>query len=331
MTKSIVLASDFDSLIPAGADRVTAHRIRKFEAWKRTSGAVGVVPDLVAYRDHLLAQHAPATVAAHLSTVRGAYRRILGDNGTRDALYQLVDGGSTADRKAQVDEVVTRFENALRPERAPVKQHTTQDAPDADGVRLTRPQAEAMLSAPGLDTIGGVRDTAIIALLLCTGIREAELCALDVEDLRQSYGGELALHIRSGKGDKARLIPYGALDWVLVLVDNWLAHAGITSGPVFRGVFKTGKLRAGRLSVRAVEYITARYPVVISGKLTPVRPHDLRRTYARRLYESGVNIQAIKNNLGHASQKTTETYIGVLSAEARRPPAVYTFDLSKLR
>jgi site-specific recombinase XerD len=167
--------------------------------------------------------------------------------------------------------------------------------------------------------------------MLCTGIREAELCSLDVPDLRQALGGALALHVREGKGCKERLIPYGELEWVLAIVDKWLEATGIGQGPVFRGLYKGGrKLRPGRLSVRAVEYIVGAYPVMVNGEMVSVKPHDLRRTYARRLYEAGFDLVAIQQNLGHADVKTTLGYIGELDAEQRKPPAIYSFDLKSL-
>ncbi|MCJ7625997.1 MAG: hypothetical protein MUO76_21095, partial [Anaerolineaceae bacterium] len=102
-----------------------------------------------------------------------------------------------------------------------------------------------------------------------------------------------ALHVREGKGAKERLVPYGELDWCLVVVDKWLEAAGISSGPVFRGLYKGGKkLRPGRQSLRAIEYITTAYPIARNGEMVIVRPHDLRRTYARRLYEAGADTMA---------------------------------------
>jgi integrase len=96
---------------------------------------------------------------------------------------------------------------------------------------------------------------------------------------------------------------------------------------VFRGIYKGGKtLRPGRLSLRAIEYIVGSYPVAINGRMVNVKPRDLRRTYARRLYEAGVDIMAIQQNLGHATLRTTERYIGTLDADTRRAPAIYSFD-----
>ena len=90
------------------------------------------------------------------------------------------------------------------------------------------------MRAPGVTPLCALRDTTLIALMLCTGIREAKACTLEAVDLRQRLGGELALHIRKGNGSQERLIPYGDLAWVLVVLDKWLEAAGISEGRVFR-------------------------------------------------------------------------------------------------
>jgi len=101
---------------------------------------------------------------------------------------------------------------------------------------------------------------------------------------------------------------------------------------VLRGFYKGNRrLRPGGLSVRAIEDVVAGYPVMIDGELVQVKPHDLRRTYARRLYDAGVDLVAIQQNLGHTSLQTTLRYIGILDVEARRPPSLYSFDLGVLR
>ena len=339
MDKSLVLAGKA-GLIPGDADKHLRYRLGKFAAWLETEARPWNDLDLVAYRDHLLeGGYASATVTAHLSTVRGRYRAILRDNGARQSLFDQAgamlretdQADTPANRAAVVGELVTRIKNALDPKAAPVKTITHQDRPDAAHLRLTKEQASALMAAPGVVSLRGLRDTAIIALMLCTGIREAELSALEVQDLRQSLGGEFALHVREGKGRKERLIPYGDLDWVLILVDAWLSEAGISEGFVFRGYFKSFRIqRPGPLSVRAIQYILASYPLAISGRLSKVRPHDLRRTYARRLYDAGMDLVAIQQNLGHSDLTTTLGYIGELDAGKRKPKAIYQFDLSRL-
>ena len=290
-------------------------------------------PELALYRDSLFeAKLAPTSIASHLSTVRGAYKRLLVNNKVRDALYTLTPpDASPADRKAFVDEIVLRIRNGIDPIFSKVNTTTFQDRDEREQIRLSGEEANHLLRQPGVDTLKGLRDTAIIALLLCTGIREHELSNLFVEDLRAKLGREPALRIRRGKGNKARLIPYGELDWCLTIIDTWLKRADIKIGPVFRGVYKGEKtVRDTAISTRAIEYILADYPIRIAEQVKSVRPHDCRRTYARRLFEDGMDVVAIQQNLGHSSMKTTLRYIGDLDADQRRATAVYDFDIRQL-
>jgi site-specific recombinase XerD len=220
---------------------------------------------------------------------------------------------------------------AIDPRTSAVKQQSRRNRPGGEQTPLTAEQANALLAAPGVTTLAGLRDTAVIALILCTGVREAELCALDVSDLRQSLDGTLALQIREGRGCRARLIPYGELVWVLEIIGTWLDAANIDRGAIFRGFYRGHrKLRSGRLSVRAIEYIVAGYPAPVNGDMVSVRPQDLRRTYARRLYDAGFDPVAIQHNLGHADLKTTLSYIGERTSARLVPPAIYRFDLDRL-
>lgn len=318
-------------VIPQNTDKHSRYRLGRFTDWLEQTGTGWHNFDLATYRDDLLAEGYTAnTVRAMLSTVRGRYQKIIFD---RDLFYAIMaqKTDNVLERKAWVDEMVTRLENAIDPKAATVKIKTSQDVPDAKHLRLTSWQASSLIAAPGVETLRGLRDTAVIATMLCTGIREAELSALEARDLRQRYDGRLSLHVREGKGCKERLVPYGKLEWMLAIVDKWLMTADISGGSVFRGFYKDNRqLRPDSLSVRAVQYILARYPVIVDGKLVTVRPHDCRRTYARRLYMANVPLAAIQQNLGHSDSKTTLGYIGPLDAELRSPPAVYTFDLSKL-
>ena len=264
----------------------------------------------------------------HLATIRGRYRALLRDNALRgklsaDARAHGCD--SPADIKAYVDEVLVRLENATHPDTAPVDVTTHQDTFDRDHLRLTASQAAVLMRAPGTDTLMGLRDTAIITLMLCTGIREAELVALNVDDLRQTVDGVLCLRVRSGKGNKSRAIPYGELDGCLLHVDAWMKSASIIEGAVFRGLYQGGSsVRPSRLSTRGMNRIfETRYPIVVNGQLRHVQPHDLRRTYARRLWETGMDVLKIKDNLGHASLDTTLGYIGQTDVRDRQSIAAY--------
>lgn len=321
--------------IPEGATGNRLSRLKLFSEWQADTGRDWTRPDLGEYRDHLLGREmAPRSVKSVLSTIRKRYKEIVTNNGTRDLFYQMAaeriaqlgTPDTPAERKAIVDEIHVRLANATNPENSRVKVEVVQDRVDsAVGLRLTRDQASTLLATPGVVPILALRDTAILATFLCTGIRVAELCALNVDDLRQTLDGKLCLRVTRGKGDKTRAVPWGAGEWALQVIDKWLVRAGITEGAVFRGFYKGCHRLRGRISVRAVQKVAEKYnPQVIDGKLTDVHVHDLRRTYARRCYDEGMAIVAIQQNLGHADHKTTAGYIGVLDSEQRAPPSLYS-------
>jgi integrase len=334
-------AQNFNLLMPDDANKDTRSRLLFFLDWLDMQQLAWYRPTLSAYKDYLLYQRtkphpitgelvsaclAPSAANAHLATIRARYRALLDSPRTRDWLYNALpaDLHDPANRKAIVDEILIRLEHDIHPRASKVSVVAAQDAPDSQHLRLTPAQVRALVRAPGIARLTTLRDTAMLALMVCTGIREAELVALNVEDLRQTLGGELALLIRSGKNNQQRLVPYGALDWCLVYVERWLRSAQITSGAVFRGVFLGDKrVRKTRLTVRAVNQIMYRYPIPIEGVLTVVQPHDLRRTYARNAYLHGMDAERIRQNLGHRHLTTTQGYIGTLDGVERRPPDMF--------
>lgn len=325
LSNEIVLAP------PTDRNENIQSRVRLFAAWLTDHGRHWSRPDLAAYRDHLLESHKPSSARNYLATIRAHYKRILADNDLRRLMLDHAPGESFADRHAFVQELTEQLRNAVDPVNSPVKVTVKQDRADGESIRLTAPQALALMQAPGTASIKNLRDTVAIALMLTTGVRKFELCAIEVDHLRQRLDGQLALLVPEGKGNKQRLVPYGAFEWVLPLVDHWLLRAGIDSGPVIRGFYKGGTTRNDALTPRSVRYLLAPYPVVIDGVLREVEPHDLRRTYARLLYDAGMRPEVIQQNLGHASVETTMGYIGNIDAHKRRPPSgILSFDISML-
>ncbi len=332
---------DYDIIMPRKTNKDTKSRLSYFLDWLAVTNRNWLTPDLAVYRDFLLydrkrinprtgseedARLSPNTVQSHLATIRGRYQEILRDNYVRQKLYDFAPpSASIANRKAFVDEILVRLQNATHPSTATVEVTVVQDIADSDYLRLTPPQVKTLLRQPGITTLPGLRNTAMMAMMVCTGIREAELVALGVPDLKQRLNSELALRIRAGKGNKTRLVPYGPLDWCVLYVDAWLSSAQIYKGAVFRGFYKGNKrVRNSRISKRAVNNIMNLYPITIDGELREVKPHDLRRTYARNAYERGMDMERIRQNLGHVSLQTTQTYIGELDAVQRRPPRMFS-------
>lgn len=327
-------------LMPERPSKDHKSRLGFYINWLSERGLAWYQPDLSAYRDYLLRQRtrrdkqgnsapaalSPPTVQAHLATIRGRYSQLTRSNDIRDRLYELTNpNDSEAEQRALVDEFFIRMMNDLHPSTAPVKVVEAQDIADSEHLRLKPYQVSALVQAPGISSLRGLRDTALMTLMVCTGVRAAEAAELQVADLRQRLGGELSLRVREGKGGKQRLIPYGPLDWCLMYVDAWLREANIEAGPIFRGIRRGGKsVRPSGIGTWTVNDIMNAYPISIDGGLRTVKPHDLRRTYARNAYDFGMDLERIRQNLGHTSLQTTQTYIGALDGRDRHPPNMFS-------
>ncbi len=113
---------------------------------------------------------------------------------------------------------------------------------------LTREQASALLRAPDPATLKGKRDRAVLGLLIGCGLRRAELAALDVAAIQQREARWVVIDL-VGKGRRVRTVPVPA--WVKVLVDNWLAAAGLETGKVLRPIDKAGHLSGNSVTPRS--------------------------------------------------------------------------------
>lgn len=322
MTSSITLTTQQQlfmppAFLPASPNKDEQSRLTKFAAWMSDNGHSWVNPNLALYRDYLLQTLADTSTKAHLSTIRKALRRVKNE---RDYLYSVAaqhapEGATMAELKPLVDELTVRLDIAIDPDRSKVSVTSKQDKSDNEHVWLTIDQQVTLIKAPDRSTLAGLQDAALISLALATGLRAFELVELRIDDLYHRLGGKDAVLVREGKGNKQRLVPYGAHIGVLQLIHKWINTAGIEHGYIFRGIAKGGRILPNALSVRTFERRLAQY--TIDG--VTVNPHDLRRTYAQREYNNGMDMVALKNNLGHASIETTQGYIGTLSAEKRMP------------
>jgi len=164
------------------------------------------------------------------------------------------------------------------------------------GERLALMQTTARDRTPA-----GVRDAAILAVLIATGMRRAELCALRTSDVDLQSGKLRVI----GKGDKERTVYLrnGALRYLR----DWLAVRGYEPGPIFCRINKAGRIfPAQPLSTTAMHKIITKRAA--EAGLRDITPHDFRRTYAGELLDAGQDIATVAALLGHASVETTARY-----------------------
>ena len=170
---------------------------------------------------------------------------------------------------------------------------------------LTAEQGRRLLGVFDRQTLRGVRDYAMVAVLLGCGLRRAELAALTVQDLQQREEHWVFADL-IGKGGHVRTVPIPS--WIETGLRAWISEAQITAGPIFRAINKAGRIAPRGFSPKVIWGVVKQACSVCD--LAGVAPHDLRRTCARLCHESGGELEQIQFLLGHVSVQTTERYLG---------------------
>src|SRR5579864_1329802 len=104
---------------------------------------------------------------------------------------------------------------------------------------LSQRQAQALLSAPDIATIRGLRDRAILAVLLGCGLRRSEVAALAFTHLQQRDGRWCIVDL-VGRHGRVRTAPMPT--WVKVAIDAWTSPAEVKEGYVFRSVNRADRV-----------------------------------------------------------------------------------------
>jgi len=151
------------------------------------------------------------------------------------------------------------------------------------------------------DGIAAIRDRAMFELLYSSGLRLAELIALEVGDgrldLRQ---GEVTV---TGKGSKSRTVPVGLR--ARQALESWLAVRGQIASPAEKALFVGARGRRIAPSVVATRLAAwARR----QGLTQRVHPHMLRHSFASHVLQSSQDLRAVQELLGHSSIATTQVY-----------------------
>src|SRR5580692_1497773 len=170
---------------------------------------------------------------------------------------------------------------------------------------LSQRQAHALLSAPDISTVRGLRDRAILAVLLGCALRRSEVAALTFAHVQQRDGRWCIVDL-VGKHGRVRTVPMP--NWVKVALDAWTGPAGVSDGHVFRSVNRGDKAQGDTLSEKVVWQMLR--PYAAAAGVPGIAPHDCRRTAAKLCRAAGGELEQIQLLLGHASVQTTERYLG---------------------
>lgn len=178
---------------------------------------------------------------------------------------------------------------------------------------LNLEQVGKLLTAVEPKDDASIRNRAILETFFSTGLRIAELVALNIEqfaNIKNKKDFELSI---IGKGGKPRSVYFSerALEWIKKYLntrkDKEKALFINTSGRKDTDI---------RLTARSIERIVKRY-AVLSGIPIFTTPHTLRHSYATDLLSQGVDLRTIQEFLGHSSIMTTQIYTHVTNKHLR--------------
>ena len=155
-----------------------------------------------------------------------------------------------------------------------------------------------------------LRDTALLTLLLGTGMRVSECVGIDINDVDFKNSG---IKVRR-KGGYEAIVYFG--DEVEIALLNYLEYRN-TIKPVAgheNALFLS--LQNKRISVRSVENLVKKYSGLITT-LKHITPHKLRSTYGTNLYKETGDIYLVADVLGHKDVNTTRKHYAAIEDRRR--------------
>lgn len=276
-----IIALVIDGLTSPHSKTAYTHAIEDFIAWYQASGYNELTKAAVnAYKAHLLknTSYSPSTINLRLSAIR----RLAKEAGDNEAITETRANGIKA------VEGVTK-----------------------EGVRsgnwLTLEQARAFINMPDKTRLKGLRDRALLAVMIGCGLRRSEVAGLQFSHIQQRDGRWVIIDL-IGKRNRVRSVPVP--NWAKAAIDDWTITANIHEGHIFRPISKSDNLQGEKLSSQAVQNIVKQYAAAYGFDNAELAAHDLRRTFAKLAHRAGAPIDQIQLTLGHKSVQTTELYLG---------------------
>ena len=269
--------------LSAGTQRAYAADLAHFRASGRN---IPCPPHALAeYLANLAATHATATIQRRVAAIAKAHRALGYDDPCKAEIVQATMSGirrtkSMAQREAQA---------------------------------LQRDDLFTVLGLMGDRTID-LRDKALLLIGFAGAFRRSELVGFDCGDVEPAGRG-IVLHLRRSKTDQTGqgrkiAIPHGRTRWCPVRhLTDWITHAGIEQGPIFRSIDRHGRIAPDRLSGDAVSTIIKRRVEAAGFDPASFSGHSLRAGLATSAAMAGASSWKIRQQTGHKSDAMLARYI----------------------
>lgn len=210
---------------------------------------------------------------------------------------------------ARMFEAITRL---LADVKAPAPDASTTTGKERTRRALTPAQADRVLRCWTGDNVTDLRNHALIAVLLLTGIRRAEAAALVWSDVDFENG---VITVRHGKGDKSREVPIAG-DAALDALRRWQMAQPSDRRYIFCPVERGAKIGKDKPLSGTDVYRIVKATEAASG--VTFKPHDCRRTLITEALSVGLPVHEVQAIAGHSRGDTTLLYAQTSSARERR-------------
>ena len=229
--------------------------------------------DIVAYRDYLKEEHKPNTVQGYLAAVK-LFFQWTQQEGLYPDVAQRVKG-------AKLD---------------------TEHKKDY----LTTKQVARLLGAIDRSTLKGLRDYAMLSVMVTTGLREISIVRADIGDIRAA-GDETALYYQ-GKGHEEKADYVKLAEPVEEAIRAYLTARGETDtkAPLFASI--SNKNSGERMTTRSVSRVAKDHLIEVGLESDRLTAHSLRHTAATLNLLNGGTVEETQQLLGHANINTTLIY-----------------------
>ncbi|MBQ7608583.1 MAG: tyrosine-type recombinase/integrase, partial [Desulfovibrionaceae bacterium] len=249
--------------------------------------------DIVAYRDELKAEHKPSTVQGYLAAVKLFFQWA-----AQEGLYP---------------DIAQRIKGA--------KQDTAHKKD-----YLTTKQVSRLLESIDRSTLRGLRDYAMISVMVTTGLREISIVRADIGDIRAAGDAVALYHRGKGREDKAEYVKLA--EPVEQAVRDYLRARGETDprAPLFSSI--ANRNNGERMTTRSVSRVVKERLINVGLESERLTGHSLRHTAATLNLLNGGTVEETQQLLGHRNINTTLIYSHALeraknSSEERIARAIF--------
>jgi integrase/recombinase XerC/integrase/recombinase XerD len=252
-------------------------RFKEFLSLREAAGGVGYLTktDIVQYKSHLLAEGlSPRTGNLYLTSVRQFFKYL-----ESNRIYPDVSAG------------LKGFKRSYGFNRDP----------------LTLQQARDLLASIDTTSMIGMRDFAMLNLMLRTGLRTMEVVGSDVGDIRQTSNATL-LYVRS-KGKDAKD------DFVVLTreayepIARYLAVRRCTDPRAALFVSHRNYNEGERITTKTLRCAVKQQLLAIGVFSSRISAHSLRHTFATMALQNGATIDQVRDTLRHQNITTTQIYV----------------------